>query len=156
VISVILGLVAAVGYLQPKDTQAMPVRVLFDNNGGKVVFSHAAHSRDYGVACEECHHESDKPSPNPVPCGSCHPKVFDENFAKNHISAFADERYCERCHHEGFDGKNSEPCSSCHEEKIEALVPTELSAFHNGCMGCHKDLGSGPYQKEDCTKCHMK
>ncbi|MGE4299236.1 MAG: cytochrome c3 family protein [Desulfovibrionaceae bacterium] len=156
VITVALAAVALVGYFMPSAAQEMPTRILFDNNGGKVVFSHLAHNRDYGIECAKCHHESEVETKDPLACGKCHVPAFDKAFVKEHQTAYAKEEQCQKCHHEGYEGKESTPCKECHDEKIEALVPTRMMAFHAQCIGCHKEMGSGPQTDKDCKLCHLR
>ena len=61
IISCILALMGAAGYLMPPPTEANPTRVLMQNAGGRVVFAHQAHSTPGGPygdsSCAACHHE---------------------------------------------------------------------------------------------------
>jgi hypothetical protein len=61
---------------------------------------------------------------------------------------------CAQCHHTP-PGENL-ACSECHGAPFD---PTDLNkpglkgAYHRQCIGCHKDVGSGP---TGCTDCHAK
>jgi hypothetical protein len=229
--------------MTPAQPQEVPVRLLFDNAGGMIVFSHVAHGRDdrFGaIPCATCHHESKQPTERPMACSSCHPADYDGPWRKEHSTAI-DPAFCGRCHHaapgglaEGWDhdahaqdyasdckdchhsediepapqacsdchqetGDESMPsmrdaahtrcetchadlfeeapancktchafkegaqvaqpfpaCASCHYSDTKAQLPARMNAFHDGCMGCHKDTGRGPYKEDDCNLCHMR
>ncbi len=177
IVCIVLALIALAGYLRPASTQEMPVRLLFDNKGGDVVFSHSKHAEGYGISCEQCHHESDQPSPTPVPCGTCHPAEYDAAFIEGH-QAEIDGQYCNRCHHAEmgsliFDHQghidsyargctdcdhvtviDPEPqhCAICHlPEGVEAM-PGLRAASHTRCETCHTaEFGQG---MEGCGYCH--
>ncbi len=239
---VVMAIVALVGYLQPAGTEEMPRRILFDNAGGKVIFSHQAHDQTYQLDCASCHHENPaggEPGKEPLRCGLCHPPEFTPNWIETHASFFNAEQNCARCHHAEFTGMvykhdehaeqyntdcldchhtdDIEPtptncgdchlkegdatmpgfadavhtrcatchqdvfaqemkgcgfchellqaggdnlpetggCSSCHDKAIEQLIPTRMSAFHKGCMGCHEEKQLGPFKDDECSKCHL-
>lgn len=142
--------VAMFGYSLPSKPQENPPRVLLDNNGGRVIFTHAIHADDYGYECADCHHDGVEDA-RPLPCGSCHPAAFDEDFKKNHAEAFPSDAYCERCHY-------SEPSADMAEEDRPDpdMLYIRSDAFHDQCMGCHEDLDAGPYGDESCATCHAK
>ena len=48
---------AVVGYAIPEEKQEVPARIILDNTGGRVVFSHRTHADDYGFDCADCHHD---------------------------------------------------------------------------------------------------
>ena len=149
---VLMSAVALAGYLRLAEPEEMPRRILFDSAGGKVIFSHLDHEQSYGIDCAICHHESENPGKTPLQCGLCHPPEFTQEYIADHQWFFAEEEHCERCHHTGVaDG----PCSSCHGEPVEQLIPTRTSAFHGGCMGCHERMQAGPYREGECIQCHL-
>jgi hypothetical protein len=58
---------------------------------------------------------------------------------------------CESCHH--FSDGTPATCVSCHEERPgvpSAEQPALKVAYHERCVGCHKEVGSGPVGCEDC------
>ncbi|MFO7597013.1 MAG: cytochrome c3 family protein [Desulfocurvibacter africanus] len=179
----VLLVVAVAGYLTPAESQKLPVRILFDNTGGKVVFAHLRHHRDYSIACETCHHENAPQGAEPLPCGSCHPLAFDEQYVKQHVASFPDKTYCIQCHHleyaklnfghdehveyAGGDcqachhGPDIEPepqsCRSCHpEEKPESgdSMPDQMEAGHTRCASCHQDMFD--HGLTSCKSCHVE
>jgi hypothetical protein len=153
-VTVVLAIVAVIGYATPKPPPEMPKRILFENKGGHIVFDHVEHSDMYMIPCEDCHHADEAPEQKVLPCGRCHQPAFDQAFVQSHVNWDMSDEYCMSCHHEGFDGENSMLCSDCHfDEKISDLVPTRMDAFHDQCMDCHEMMG-GPYGQEDCNDCH--
>lgn len=239
IITVLLLGLAATGYMVPAQKQKVPVRILFKNSGGKVIFKHLRHHQDYGIPCDKCHHERKTANNEPLPCGSCHPESFDKDFVRNHINSFPDNTYCVKCHHaelgklnfdheaheeyaedncqachhgekiekelqkcsnchtnagtkdipsirnaaharcvkchedqfkDGLKGCNpchrikdmthykgdTTQCAQCHQEPGKDLVLNRMSAFHDQCMVCHKELKKGPYKDNDCDKCHLR
>jgi len=114
------------------------------------VFSHRMHADDYGFDCADCHHDGME-SGNYLPCGSCHPKEFNDEFRKNHQKAFPDKEACKRCHGDIPSGKI---LTEDEEPDIES-IPTRGEAFHQQCMGCHEENG-GPYGEDSCYECHAR
>ncbi len=60
---------------------------------------------------------------------------------------------CSDCHHDLEDGAESpSSCGECHKKESTEDNSVKISdAFHNVCVGCHKDNGSGPTK---CSECH--
>ncbi len=169
--------VSVIGYLMPQDSDETPMRILFDSNGGQVVFSHIKHIDDYGEDCVRCHHKEEGTT-TPLPCGSCHAAKFDQAFAENHSSNF-DGEYCAKCHHPApaglrFDhdqhddpsggdcqtchhGPDIEPepqaCSDCHDDSHSKEMPGLRQAGHARCADCHQNLLDDP---KACATCHIK
>lgn len=181
-IAVFTGLAAVaalIGYLFPPATQAVPVRILFDNAGGKVVFDHERHARGYKLACERCHHESPEAREQVRKCSTCHGIVFDENFRKTHTASIKDPASCVTCHHMEFKGMSPkwdheahksmadcrdchhkdtaiepEPqkCADCHAQTGDAAMPSLRDAAHARCNSCHQDLYAE--KLKGCASCH--
>lgn len=144
--------VAAVGYLLPQDSPDAPTRVVMENSGGRVFFTHQLHAEDLGLACEDCHHDGlVEEGAKPLPCATCHPKEFDDEFRLKHQKSFPSNDYCERCHY-------TEPSADMPDEDRPDtdMLPLTGDAFHWQCMGCHESMGAGPYGDESCTECHAK
>lgn len=61
IVSCLLALAGVLGYLPPSPIEANPPKLLMENPGGRVVFSHQDHSRTGGpygaTTCAACHHE---------------------------------------------------------------------------------------------------
>lgn len=145
----VMFLVALSGYLRLQAKHDVPARVIMDNNGGRVIFTHQAHAQDYGFECADCHHDNIGQD-QPLACGSCHPSAFDEKFRVEHQKTFPNDEACMRCHSETPTGPLAK------EDKPDTeIIPTRADAFHNQCMSCHEESG-GPYGKDSCYDCHAR
>ena len=55
--------IIAANFLPASDEQEMPENIVLDqeicgkNSRGSVEFSHLSHAADYGLSCDECHHD---------------------------------------------------------------------------------------------------
>ena len=124
----------------------LPNRILMPNAGGRVVFNHAQHAEDYGVACETCHHENTEARMDPKPCISCHDVAFNQEFAATHQETFKDDpQACLTCHHVEIASTNWD--RDMHDLHAESLVGPE------GCQTCHHDESIEP-EPMSCTNCH--
>lgn len=87
-----------------------PIRIMFNNTGGKVLFDHKGHfSEDgYGIACMDCHHDLESEGQRPEACGECH--LPDGEEAPKRVDVFHSQ--CKGCHEEGGSGPVN--CSECH------------------------------------------
>ncbi|WP_291327521.1 cytochrome c3 family protein [Desulfovibrio sp. UCD-KL4C] len=145
----VLVIAAASGFLFAPPVEESPVRVVMDNSGGRVIFSHAKHVEDLGYDCADCHHDNigqDKP----LACVTCHPVAFDKKFRSEHQKNFPDKKACLRCHDEVPTG----PLAKEDRPDTEN-IPLLSDAFHQQCMGCHEQDG-GPYGADSCYKCHAR
>lgn len=62
---------------------------------------------------------------------------------------------CQTCHHYSSDG-SPRPCSECHASPSaseKSSKPGLKAAYHQRCLGCHKESFSGPMT---CTTCHTE
>lgn len=179
----LLLVVAIVGYVRSGQTHPMPVRILFANNGGQVIFSHLVHHRDYQIDCADCHHDRGQPIETPedkaLACGSCHPNAFDQTFVAEHADTFPDETYCVRCHHTEYDhvifdheahtdyasdcfdchhGAEIEPepqqCANCHKDENAGDLISMRLAGHQSCGQCHEDMFDQGLSS--CKSCHVQ
>lgn len=143
-------LVSAVALLLwPEERRADPVRVVMDNAGGRVIFTHLTHVEDYGYDCTDCHHD-DIGQASPVACGNCHPPEFGDGFRTGHASRFESDEACLRCH----DEKPVGPLKAEDRPSTED-IPLRADAFHRQCMQCHEENG-GPYGDDACNECHAR
>lgn len=178
IVTAVLFLVAAGGYLAPAGSEGPPVRVLLENKGGKVILNHARHIDDRDGRCADCHHTSGDDR-NPPACASCHVAKFDEAFRTGHQDAM-DEGQCAACHHAGatiarfnhdehaddyaagdcrscHHGTDIEPepqaCADCHTDGTDSR-PSLRDAAHARCADCHDDF----YREGavGCTRCHER
>ncbi|MDC0335427.1 cytochrome c family protein [Pseudodesulfovibrio sp.] len=134
-------------------------------------FSHDNHTKEYAEDdCQACHHDESL-EPEPQACSDCHekeaikdiPSLKDANHAK--CADCHEDMYneglkgCQNCHTREMDAKKAvepQPCSTCHAEPVELLIPTTTNAFHGKCMGCHEIQETGPFGDDACYQCHMK
>lgn len=177
-LTVVLAVLALVGYLRPAAKAAVPVRILLQNPGGAVVFDHLGHERA-DMKCVQCHHAS-KVSTTEVPCSVCHPGEFDETFKREHMHWFEGRAACATCHHLEWDrpvysheihidltggdcsvchhdpavGGAPQACRNCHDETPEAGMPILKEAAHTRCRSCHEE----DYDQElaGCQRCHSR
>lgn len=64
---------------------------------------------------------------------------------------------CTDCHHMYEETGTYQPCSNCHEPKVDAASPAMslYNAYHNrkeiaSCVGCHTQMQAGPTGCRDC------
>ncbi|ACV68554.1 cytochrome c3 family protein [Desulfohalobium retbaense] len=64
---------------------------------------------------------------------------------------------CTDCHHMYEQTGTYQPCSNCHEPKVDAASPkmSLFNAYHNrkniaSCVGCHTEMQVGPTGCRDC------
>jgi hypothetical protein len=88
----------------PQKTPEEPVRIMFKTTAGRVLFDHKTHVADYGIACDECHHEQQEDT---MSCSGedCHGPNSDPTLAD------AMHMNCKGCH-EGVGGPVE--CGACH------------------------------------------
>ncbi len=103
-------------------------------------------------------------------CVTCHHYQFedsdpDTNFHHEKLTRNMDN--CLACHNEVSNPEKlaTDPdfmmdfaqasCATCHDESPTDLLGSRMDAFHNSCMGCHEDLGVGPYEDDQCAQCHI-
>jgi hypothetical protein len=66
---------------------------------------------------------------------------------------------CALCHHYRPLAENASEttrCSACHQEPFRTDQPDRLglkAAYHQQCMGCHREMNQGPLE---CLGCHAK
>ncbi len=94
----------------PKKAPENPIRIMFKNAGGNVLFDHKGHLSEegYGIGCADCHHDIENEGDTPAACRSCHKS--EEGDAPK--SADVLHAQCKDCHNEGGSGPVN--CSECH------------------------------------------
>ena len=109
-----------------------PVRIMFKVTAGKVLFTHKTHAAEsgYGLACSDCHHHPEDDDAALRACGDCHSQTEKTNAQEPNI--------CRECHEEG--------------ELDSEEAPKRSDAFHEQCVGCHKENDAGP---QECSECHV-
>lgn len=174
-----LIITALIGYLVSDTYEEPPVRILLENKGGKVLFSHQSHMVSQDQDCGVCHHTSGK-EPSPPQCTSCHVKKIDEAFIATHqdtleqkqcaachhpkstIGNFSHENHtddyveddCRACHHDESIEPEPQACSNCHGKDDDKAMPSLKKANHTRCAGCHEEM----YQEgiKGCRNCHTR
>lgn len=148
VVAVLLA-IAVAGFTAGATEKTTPARVVMDNAGGRVIFSHKFHIEDYGLECTDCHHD-DIEAETYLACGSCHPSEFNEAFRTDHPERFPDDEACLRCHYD----TPTETLSDDDRPDTD-FIPLRADAFHTQCMSCHEENG-GPYGDDSCNDCHAR
>lgn len=140
-------------------------------------WGHDMHVEAFGLDCYSCHHADTDIEPEPMNCNTCH-------FEGAEISLkYAVHTKCMDCHQDKFE-IGMQGCADCHEtintkkvfqetgtmelnptymscatchEGVEAnsLVQNTMSAYHDLCIGCHEQMGKGPYKDDQCAQCHV-
>ena len=108
----------------------------FENTKGIVTFTHQKHTTDYKIACGDCHHD-------------------DKGKALTDLKDGDEVKTCFECHKKPGELKG---------KKAKGLKKAELmayvgNAFHENCIGCHKDYNKKNKTKaapQKCTDCHPK
>ena len=80
--TIILLAVGVVCYAAfPKAAPENPVRMMFKNTAGKVLFTHKIHADDsgYALSCLDCHHHYEEDGAEFKACGDCHGSSKMEN-----------------------------------------------------------------------------
>ena len=87
-----------------------PIRIMFKNTGGNVLFDHKGHfSEDgYGIQCADCHHDLENKGDTPAACSECHDTEGED--APKRVDVLHSQ--CKDCHDEGGSGPVN--CSECH------------------------------------------
>ncbi|WP_319543777.1 cytochrome c3 family protein [uncultured Pseudodesulfovibrio sp.] len=178
IVTGVLFLIAAGGYIIPASSNGPPLRTLLDNKGGKVILNHINHIQTMQKDCGVCHHTSGN-DVNPPKCTACHAKKFDDIFVANHQNTL-DEKLCASCHHpsstiDNFSHDNHADeysggdCLTCHHDPSIELEPQACSnchmdgsnsvlnlkeATHTRCADCHDDMYKDGIK--GCSNCHTR
>ena len=106
-ILLVVGVVCYTAFAKKAPDQ--PIRIMFKNTGGNVLFDHREHlsQSGYGLACDDCHHDLEKEGDRPAPCEKCHTADSDE--APKRSDAFHTQ--CKDCHKDSGGPVN---CAECH------------------------------------------
>lgn len=84
-----------------------PVRLMFHNAAGRVLFTHMMHNDEYGVDCSGCHHNLE--DDEVYNCSECHEATGDESMPGRSDAFHAQ---CIGCHEDS--GSGPVECNSCH------------------------------------------
>ncbi len=183
IVFVILAVVSIGIYCIPEEREKIPTRILLDNLGGKVIFSHKMHAQNFGFGCGDCHHESSDPKEAVLACGTCHGTIPTNaelaeiaktgdgktplgSMSYHNTALVTDKKACGTCHHLEFTQKDwghdkhaeefGLDCDSCHHSDT-AIEPEPMN-----CNSCHGDEQeeNTPSLKEavhtKCSGCHQE
>ena len=118
--------VLAVATLQAQAPKAPDTAVLTGSPLGNVTLSHAAHTKDYGAKCADCHHASKPAKPlkgAQEKCTDCHTKTAAPPMTTKLQAAFHDpmakKGTCVDCHQQALAKGNKKvpaKCGDCHKK----------------------------------------
>ncbi|RPJ12464.1 MAG: cytochrome C, partial [Desulfobacteraceae bacterium] len=83
-----------------------------------------------------------------------------KNIKDNRLAGYfhiEDGTLCQGCHHNSPVAKKPPLCDSCHGKPFDPenpLKPGIMGAYHQQCMGCHKEMGIA--KPVGCTECHKE
>lgn len=162
IVSCILALAGLAGYFAvPVDTGAEPARLLMENPGGRVVFTHKDHATPGGaygdIACAACHHDlkiagQEGEAPSVMLCTACHGTADDPDFIASHQDTYrakGGDASCISCHHGSFAGLSDkwsheahfeysgEDCESCHHPDYARKSGQIMLVKPQKCSNCH-------------------
>jgi hypothetical protein len=108
----------------------------FENTKGIVTLTHQKHVADHKIGCGECHHD-------------------DKGKPRTDLKDGDEVKTCFECHTKPGTLKG---------KKAKGLSKAELmayvgNAFHENCIGCHKDYNKKNKTKaapQKCTGCHPR
>jgi hypothetical protein len=135
---VALVAVAASGQAPAPKPPAAVIR--FPSYLGEVRFEHKKHIDEFGLACTDCHHETN--------AGKL------EFTHKDLIPTYRVD--CQICHHEADVPMTPQSCSKCHPSTPTSNADetaTSKVAMHKDCWKCH-EIGQGPDASGKCPTCH--
>ena len=165
IVSCILALAGLAAYFAypAAPPEAVPARLLMENSGGRVVFTHKAHASPGGAyganACAACHHElvvapgDSQPEDTKVMlCTACHGSADDPGFIASHQEQYKAEgdKRCITCHHARVTGYSDawnhedhktyagDDCQACHHEtRYEYKAGRFMTIKPQKCSNCH-------------------
>lgn len=73
-----------------------------------------------------------------------------------HSSPYA---MCGGCHHNAPASASPSACATCHSKEfqdVDGRKPSLKTAYHQQCMGCHKQMGIQKPADTACVECHAK
>lgn len=108
VILLVVGIVCLTAFSGKKPEN--PIRIMFYNTAGNVIFDHREHVEDYGLDCTDCHHMyEESEGTKPEACSECHMPDSDEESPK---LSDAFHTQCIECHKDSGSGPTE--CTQCH------------------------------------------
>lgn len=173
ILAAVLGLFSVVSYtVFPATKPDKPIRTMFKSIAGKVMFTHKNHFAEsgHGVACTDCHHHYEEDETAFKPCGECHGAELGKNVPSNCLECHKEmdedhhpgkdqmDKACSECHTTPEGEAYPASCTECHEADEMPGEPKPMNykkrseAFHEQCIGCHKEKKAGPVE---CNSCHV-
>lgn len=166
IISCILVVAGFAGYVAPGSVEGAPARLLMENPGGRIVFTHKAHSTPGGAYgdnnCAVCHHELNISSKRfgeyalsgIAKCTACHGAAENPNFIASHqtyYQSLGGDAACLPCHHvrmggyaagwnhgEHKDDYAGGDCETCHHpERYTSPSGKTTTIKKQKCSNCH-------------------
>jgi hypothetical protein len=128
---------------QPEQEEEIPAEIVSKAEIGDVVFPHAFHYEEMGLACEECHHETDAAK---LAMPASHDEYMEDFWLE-----------CDTCHHPERNLDEPQTCSLCHEAEHREATDQTLSSkvvIHRSCWQCH-EVGTGQGASQACDFCHQ-
>jgi hypothetical protein len=124
----------------PVDSLQIKEVILTEDAVGEVEFPHLEHVDDFGIECDECHHEI-----NAAALDIPHEDYFEDFWID-----------CETCHGNGEPTREAVSCAECHHDQPGELSDETLSSkvvIHKSCWTCH-EIGTGSEASSECVTCH--
>ncbi len=121
---------------------SVPAEIVSPASVGEVTFPHRKHFEELGLACTECHHET-QAAVLKMP----HPEYFADFWID-----------CKVCHREASAPLAPQACSACHHSSLSNIADQTSSAkvaIHRSCWRCHES-GTGEKATANCALCHNR
>ncbi len=131
---------AAVASADPE--ASVPSDIVSPASVGEVTFPHRKHFEELGLACTQCHHET-QAAVLKMP----HPEYFADFWID-----------CKVCHREASAPLAPQACSACHHSSLSNIADQTSSAkvaIHRSCWRCHES-GTGEKATANCALCHNR
>jgi hypothetical protein len=102
---------------------------------------------------------ADRYKPVQFPHGKIVSSLFNGTKDSRLAGIFHDrgQKICQGCHHNSPGNLNPPRCGSCHGKPFDEnrlYVPGLMGAYHQHCMGCHREMSLEKPALNDCTGCH--
>ena len=85
-----------------------------------------------------------------------------ENLNENKLAGFFHRdpgTLCQGCHHNSPVSRKPPKCGNCHGEPFyprKLSMPGLKAAYHQQCMGCHREMGLEKPAATACAACHQE
>lgn len=94
-----------------------------------------------------------------------HQKILNklvDNIKDNKLATYfhtEKETICQACHHNSPASQKPPGCTTCHGKPFDKMNPTRpglKAAYHQLCLGCHKEMQIEKPSPTGCTECHKE